>query len=100
MQLRHHPAMQYRGVPSWPPIWTQPGGPSLPRGETGILQYVHQNPLLSDKFFLVIEHEGQRWVGALMFDNMTFCHGMCEIIKLHVGRTIKEIGDLDVSHTL
>jgi hypothetical protein len=31
---------------------------------------------------------------------MTFCHGMCEIIKLHVGRTIKEIGDLDVSHTL
>ena len=100
MQLRHHPGMQYRGLPNWPPAWTQPHGGSLPRGEIGTLQFVHNNPLLSDKIFLVIEHGGQRWVGCLMFDNVTFCQQISALIKLHIGRTIREIGDLDVSHTL
>jgi hypothetical protein len=100
MQLRHHPAMRYRGVSNWPPTWTQPDGTSLSPGEIGILQYVHTNPLLSGKCFLVIEHEGQRWVGSLIFDNAALCRQISEIIKPHLGRTIEEIGDLDVSHTL
>jgi hypothetical protein len=41
--LRDHPIMSYRGVPNWPPVWTQTrsDGVKKLRGELGVLIYVH-----------------------------------------------------------
>jgi hypothetical protein len=103
MELRSHPGMTYRGIPNWPPTWTQPRKnqpPKTVRGEVGKLSYVYANEQLSNKCFLVIEHENERYVGALLFADLRMCDQLVRILRAQVGRSIKEIGDLDLSHTL
>ena len=43
VKLRDHPLMSYRGIPNWPPVWTQMriGGVKIVKGEVGVLIYVH-----------------------------------------------------------
>jgi hypothetical protein len=48
----------------------------------------------------VIDHEKERYVGALLFDDIAICRQIALILKTHTGRPIREIGDLDISHTL
>jgi hypothetical protein len=100
MELRRHPAVSYRGIPSWPPTWTsRDGGQSL-RGEMGILKYVYASSRVSDKCYLVIEHEGHAYVGCLLFSDLALCTAICNLLRAHIGRPIGEIGGLDVSHFL
>ena len=101
--LRDHPLMTYHHIGNWPPVWTVPqreGGKKL-KGELGTLKYVHSatRDFRSNKCFLVIEYEGQYYCGALLFDDITFCSQISAILRTQVGHSIKEIGDLDLSHT-
>ena len=103
MELRNHPLISYRGLPSWPPIWT-PANPkshlkSL-RGEIGRLEYVLPIKGPQQPMFLIIEHEGQPYVGCLFVDDDVFCAQLIAVLQDHAGFTIKEIGDLDLSFTL
>jgi hypothetical protein len=101
MELRNYPAMSYRGICNWPPIWTQAQKgepPKMLRGEIGVLAYVYANEKLSTKCFLVIDHRNDRYVGTLLFDDVATCRQIALILKTHTGRLIKEIGDLDISH--
>ena len=102
MELREHPLMKYGRLPNWPPVWTQNTRTGIKRlaGEIGVLAYVHTRRGPSDKCFLVIDHEHERYVGTLLFDDRTFCGQVCELLRGHVGRSIKDIGGLDVSHFL
>jgi hypothetical protein len=102
MQLRDHPLMSHRGVRSWPPVWSQvtDSGNKTVRGELGVLRYVHANPSISNKCFLVIEHEGEKYVGCIIFDDQAFCVQLTTFLRTQTGRTIREIGDLDLSQTL
>jgi hypothetical protein len=56
MQLRYHPLISYRGLPSWPPAWT-PANPKshlkVLRGEIGRLEYVLPNKT-SVRFLLFV----------------------------------------------
>ena len=103
MQLRDHPLISYRGLPSWPPTWT-PANPKSHlkplRGEIGRLEYVLPNKTLNNRCFLIIEHEGHPYVGCLFLDDAIFCAQMITIIQNQAGLTIKEIGDLNLSYTL
>jgi hypothetical protein len=45
----------------------------------------------------VIEHEGERYIGALLLDDHTFCWLVSKVLKTHIGCSIKEIGALDMS---
>lgn len=94
--------MTYHGVPNWPPVWTQTrkDNAKIVTGEVGVLDYVHANFRISGKCYLVIEHEGQRYVGTLIFESHTFCAQVCELLSHHLKKPIKEIGDLDSSHLL
>ena len=98
MKLRDHPLMRHRGAPNWPPRWVQhtTAGVKTLEGEIGFLKYIHLRDGPADKCFLVIEHENDALVGTLFFDNQTFCGKICRMLKAHVGRSIKEIGDLEV----
>ena len=105
MKLRDHPLMSRGPIYNWPPVWTQSsrdntylGGTKTLRGEVGVLRYV--NSRISNKCFLVIEHERERYVGCLIFSDLSFCALMRSVLQTHLGRPIQEIGDLDVSHTL
>ena len=69
MKLRDHPGMSYRGIANWPPVWTQTrdDGVATLRGEVGKLEYVFANEQISNKCFVVMWHEGERYVGCLIF---------------------------------
>jgi hypothetical protein len=94
--------MSFRGLCNWPPVWVPSNGkdPMSLRGEVGILSYVHASNGISRKCYLVMEHEGSRYVGCLIFDDPSFCYQVSMLLRTHVGRPIKEIGNLDVSSLL
>ena len=102
LAFRDHPLMNRNGVPSWPPIWTQTKRDSIKSvlGEVGILIYVYSNPPLSRKCFWVIEHEKEPYVGTLIFDDHAFCKQLSDLLRLNLNRSIKDIGDLDLSYAL
>lgn len=102
MKLRDHPLMTYKGVSSWPPAWLWTAGydTTHPTGEVGILKAVlrsHMEP--HDRCFLVMEHCGAEYVGTLLLSNPSFCQELFEMLSGHVGKTIQEIGDIDLSDT-
>jgi hypothetical protein len=69
------------------------------RGEIGILKNVIGRDLgRSTKCFLIIEHEGEQYVGTLLTSTPSDCASISQFLSLHSGRSIREIGDLDVSH--
>jgi hypothetical protein len=102
MNLRDHPGMNYRGVHNWPPVWTQARKETVKtlHGEVGVLRYLYANNGFSDKCYLVIDHEQERYVGCLIFSDRSFCTQLCAILRSHIGHSIQEIGDLDISQTL
>jgi hypothetical protein len=99
MQLRDHPLMSYRTVRNWPPTWTR-SGEHIITGEIGILKQVNGDSALCNRCFLVIEHKGLRYVGALLFSDVMFCLSIRKLLKNYIGQPIKEIGDLDLSFIL
>jgi len=100
--LREHPQMQYRRVRNWPPVWTQQGTGRNKTlvGELGVLRQVNGDSRSATRCFLVIEHEGERYIGALLFDDHIFCWLVLQVLKSHIGWSIKALGDLDLSFTL
>jgi hypothetical protein len=110
MQLRHHPLLSYRGIHSWPPVWTlmRGTGGQRPRGEVGILEDVHLSTSSPDnaegqhsnRIFIFIDHGGQRYIGCLLIDDQLFCEQLADILRGQLSRSIAEIGGLDVGGTL
>ena len=45
--------MSYRGIPNWPPVWTQMrfGDVKIVKGEVGVLIYVHAGGCLEYMLF-------------------------------------------------
>jgi hypothetical protein len=103
MHLRDHPLIRYRGLPSWPPVWS-PANPKSHlkalRGEIGRLEYVLPNTTCNNRCFLIIGHEGHPYVGCLFVDDSVFCTQLVTVLEDHAGFTIKEIGDLELSGSL
>ena len=102
MQLRNHPFMRRHGITNWPPVWTQPKkyGNKTKRGEVGVLTYVFTKNNTTNRGHLVIEPENERYVGSLIFDDVEFCWLISNALQNHVGRSVRNIGDLDLSYTL
>ena len=104
MQLRDHPLMSYRATRrSWPPTWTQSVALNRVRtlrGEIGVLKHVIKPDAVPNKCFLVIEHAGERWVGCLLIEESVFCEQIYDLLRTQLGRSIKEIGDIDLDFTL
>lgn len=99
MKLRnHHRFVPVRHIPTWPPLWTQSTRPNLKtvKGEVGFLKYVHSGGDRSTKCYLVIEHEKQSFVGVLSLGNLRFCAQITGLLQGNIGRSIKEIGDLEI----
>ena len=100
LTFRYHPVMtRTSGFQSWPPIWTTTRRErnDRPVGEIGILKQVLMNDLFNSMLFLIIEYQSVRYMGAMQFDDSKFCYEISNILKSHVGYSIKEIGDLVLS---
>jgi hypothetical protein len=105
MELRHHPLMSYGRIPNWPPIWVWRSGHRRekiqPYTEIGTLEKVwraHSKP--ESTLFLIIEYEGNEYTGCLLFKDRAFCTQIYDLLGDHIGDSIRDIGSLDVSHTL
>ena len=98
VKLRDHPLMRHRGTPNGPPVWIQGtiSGVKKVSGEVGVLIYVYAAPE-SHKCYLVIEYDNQNYTSTLLFDDSRFCRQVAHLLRQHVGSSIKDIGDLDVS---
>jgi hypothetical protein len=103
MRLRDHPLMSYRGSRNWPPAWMWIGGAdnTYPKGEMGILQEVVSSTLAPmTRCFLIVEYRASVYMGALLFNDAPFCRQVFGLLQNQSGRSIEQIGDLEVGHLL
>jgi hypothetical protein len=102
MVLRKHPLFNYRGIPSWPPVWTFTGGlksKQQRREEIGVLTEVTiSNVQPADRCFLHIEHEGSMYVGCLLIEDPAFCAQIVTLLQSQLNRPIAEIGSLNLTY--
>ncbi len=54
-------------------------------------------PQISGQCYLVIDYEGETYVGAMTFESHAFCKIFVDQLILHLKRSIKEIADLEIS---
>jgi hypothetical protein len=110
-ELRRHPQMRYRGQRNWPPawLWMGEGERDFARGEVGVLTRIdvsiqdpHNpfNPKPYNRIYLFMEHRGSGYIGCLLFDDPAACRQVGKILSDLGGWTLKEIGDLDLTHLL
>jgi hypothetical protein len=93
--------MNYHGIRNWPPSWvsTRSLPPEKLNGEIGTLKAVKLYDLTPNRCFLIIEFQTRRYMGSLLFQDAVFCRQLHDLLQQHLGRSIKEIGDLDLSFT-
>ena len=72
----------------------------MPLGEIGTLKSVWMHELLDRCVFLSIKHNGFQHTGHMYFDDHDSCMMVFNFLKSVVGRTIADIGDVDMSHLL
>jgi hypothetical protein len=98
MKLRDHPSLCYRGIRSWPPVWTPADAPedkNALRGEIGVLKFCRAHP--SDKqCYIVMEHQKTRYIGCVFCSDAKFCSQLASMLALRQNRTIEQIGDIDL----
>lgn len=103
--------MTYRGVHTWPPVWTLIRGKDkqLPRGEVGVLKEIKFNSVPPsgnadehsyNRIFLLIDHDDRSYIGCLMLEDYAFCQQLAALLGQQCGRPIEEIGGLDAEHAL
>jgi hypothetical protein len=87
---------------SWPPVWINTR--TLPvkkrSGEIGTLMRTAFFPETPKRVFMIMEFENKHYMGCLVFSEAGFCQQLSEILQTNAGRSLKDIGDLDLSHTL
>ena len=104
MKFRDHPAfIRMSGLMLWPPQWSNTNQPRevWPGGEIGTLERVWTYELLDTSVFLYMRHDAFRYISILYFgEDRASCMMIYDFLKSVVGRSIAEIGDLDISHLL
>jgi hypothetical protein len=89
------------GVRNWPPVWVRSNEHvKLIRAEIGTLKRAYFKRSLGNGFHLVMEYEGKEYMASISFDDAQFCQNLYSFLQSHTGRSIQEIGDLDLSFTL
>jgi hypothetical protein len=99
MKLRDHSLMCYRGVSNWPPAWVGRDAKQSQQlgGDIGILKNVIQSKMKPlNRLYLTIEHEGEEYLGALLFDDQFACQRTYKLLLRHRGELIHKIGEIDV----
>lgn len=103
--------MTYRGQANWPPtwMWTGKGEHKYPVGEIGVLTEVHiaiADPSQPDsirpynRVYLFMEYRDSGYVGCVLFDDAAACRQIGEILSKQCGKTMAEIGRIDLSQLL
>ena len=90
-------------------MWTGKGENKYPRGEVGVLKEVHisiLDPSQPDshrpynRIYLFMEYRDSGYVGCLLIDDPAACRQIGKILSEQCGKTLKEVGQIDLSHLL
>ncbi len=88
MKLRDHPLISFGGRCHWPPMWMP-----IPRHDdtttdevVGILEEVYGSVIDDRRCYLIVNQEGQTYMGTLQLENSEFCKELCELLKRNCGR--------------
>ena len=54
----------------------------------------------TQRFYLVMAHEGERYIAPLLFDDPVFGWFLSKVLRSHIGWSIQDIGSLDLSFSL
>lgn len=103
MMLRDHPLMtRNSGFCSWPPRWTttRRDPKDKPTGEIGTLEKVLAHDRINNIFFMFVQYQGCRYMGALQFDDPAFCREIYTLLTSQTGVSLEKIGDIDISYML
>jgi hypothetical protein len=103
MKLRDHPLLSNKGASSWPPKWLWGGGDRYVHaiGEIGVLKDVMPCSIEPyEKCFLIMEHEGRRYIGTLLVRDPVFCRKIYELLIEQRGKAIQEIAEIELSSML
>ena len=97
MKLRDCTLLSYRGVSSWPPIWVGWNSKQLDQSktETAVLKDVTLSTT-DLRCYLMIEHEGEEYLGALLFEDHNSCLRIYRLLLSHRGETIRQVSEIDV----
>jgi hypothetical protein len=74
--------------------------PEKPQGEIGTLQHVLKPHLFDNKIYIFIVEKGVQYMGLVPLDDPTFCSRLFRFLELQIGRSIKEVADLDMAYIL
>ena len=103
MKLQYHSLMSYRGISNWPPVWVGRDAKQSQQisGEIGILKHVIRSKVKPlDRLYLTMEHEGEEYLGALLFDDEFTCRRTYKLLLRLRGKFIYEIGEIDVPESV
>jgi hypothetical protein len=94
--------MNYRGLKSWPPVWIESAhkAPMKLMGEFGVFAGSVLRDQMPMRLFVEMELWDRRYIGCLFISDVVFCRQVHRLLQSKKGHSIKEIGDLDVSHML
>ena len=69
----------------------------LSKGRDGVLENVRQSIVRPDTcLFIMVSYQGSCYLGRLNFDDQEFCRHIFELLKANYGRSLIEIGSIDV----
>jgi len=99
VKFRDDPVLKYKGFRSWPPLWVDidTNAWKTISGEVGVLTEVRLRDSNPCRLFLTIRHDGISYLGVLFFDNEPACLPVYNFLKTHIGRTIEEIGGMELT---
>lgn len=103
--------LSYRGIRTWPPtwLWRGEGEDRAARGEVGVLKEVRISVVKPwqpgavrpyNRIYLFMEYLGSAYIGCLILDDPATCLQIGRILAELCGRTMREIGDIDLEHLL
>jgi hypothetical protein len=49
---------------------------------------------------LAIDYAGERYMGALLCDDLRLAQKLYDLLKQHVGEPVRDVGDLDILREL
>ena len=99
MQLRDHPTVLNENW--WPPMWVRVDDPSKHPlegdDEAGTLTQVRILDLKNSTLSMRMSHQNRDYVTHLQVRDTEFCLYIYTLLRACIGKSIKEIGDLEVS---
>ena len=100
MQLRDHPLTSHNGIRSWPPTWVRriddPSKRPFEGDDVGTLTQISMHALGKGKLSLRTKARANEYAAQVLFDDKNFCLLVYAALKNHVGKPVKDIGDIEL----